>query len=55
MGDLYMPTDIQFKDELRKEKMRIEEELELLRNREYAKLEARLERNLQRIQESLQD
>ena len=31
----YMPTDIQFKDELRKEEIRIENELELLENKEY--------------------
>ena len=30
-----MPTDIQFKDELRKEEIRIENELELLENKEY--------------------
>ena len=30
----YMPTDIQFKDELRKEEIRIENELELLENKE---------------------
>ena len=52
---LEMPTDIQFKDELRKEQIRIEDELELLKNKEYEKLQKKLERDLKRIQESLQD
>lgn len=51
----YTPTDIQFKDELRKEEIRIENELELLRNKEYEKLERKLERDLKRVRESLQD
>lgn len=34
-----MPTDVQFKDELRKELIEKEERLELLRNKEYEKLE----------------
>lgn len=55
MNEEYMPTDIQFKDELRKEEIRIEEELELLKNQEYEKLVKKLERNLKRIRESLQD
>lgn len=50
-----MPTDIQFKDELRKEEIRIESELELLENQEYEKLKKKLERDLKRIRESLQD
>ena len=38
-GEEYnMPTDIQFKDDLRKEEIRIENELELLENKEYDKL-----------------
>ena len=51
----YMPTDIQFKDELRKEEIRIESELELLENKEYDKLKKKLERDLKRVRESLQD
>ena len=51
----YMPTDIQFKDELRKEEIRVETELELLRNQRYDELEKKLERELKRIRESLQD
>lgn len=50
-----MPTDVQFKDELRKEEIRIENDLELLENKEYEKLRKKLERDLKRIRESLQD
>lgn len=50
-----MLTDIQFKDELRKEEIRIENELELLENKEYEKLKKKLERDLKRVRESLQD
>ena len=49
-----MPTDIQFKDELRKERIRIEDELELLRNKNYAQLERKLERDLQRVNNGLE-
>ena len=51
----YMLTDIQFKDELRKEEIRIESELELLENQEYDKLKKKLEQDLKRVRESLQD
>ena len=55
-GEEYnMPTDIQFKDDLRKEEIRIENELELLENKEYDKLKKKLERDLKRERESLQD
>ena len=55
-GEEYnMPTDIQFKDYLRKEEIRIENELELLENKEYDKLKKKLERDLKRVRESLQD
>lgn len=50
-----MPTDIQFKDELRKEEIRIENELEMLENKEYDKLKKKLERDLKRVRDSLQD
>ena len=50
-----MPSDIQFKDELRKEEMRIEDDLELLRNKEYQKLEEKMKRNLERVRTSLRD
>ena len=55
-GEEYnMLTDIQFKDDLRKEEIRIENELELLENKEYDKLKKKLERDLKRVRESLQD
>ena len=55
-GEEYnMPTDIQFKDDLRKEEIRSENELELLENKEYDKLKKKLERDLKRVRESLQD
>ena len=50
-----MPTDIQFKDELRKEEIRIENEIEMLDNKEYDKLKRKLERDLKRVRDSLQD
>ena len=49
-----MPTDIQFKDELRKERIRIEDELEMLHQKEYDLLERKLERDLARVNEGLQ-
>lgn len=49
-----MPTDIQFKDELRKERIRIEDELEMLRNHNYTQLERKLERDLQRVIDGLE-
>ncbi len=51
----YMPTDIQFKDDLRKEEIKIETELEMLENKEYEKLKKKLERDLERVRASLQD
>ena len=50
-----MPTDIQFKDDLRKEEIRIEDELELLANKEYDKLKKKLELDLKSVKESFQD
>ena len=50
-----MPTDIQYKDELRKDKIKVEEQIELLKNREYERLLKKLEKDLARINESLQD
>ena len=46
MEDFYMPTDIQFKDDLRKEEIKLEELLSLLKNQEYEKLQKKLERDL---------
>ncbi|MDE7478353.1 MAG: hypothetical protein K2M91_10460 [Lachnospiraceae bacterium] len=55
MSDLYMPSDLQYKDELRKEMIKIEDQIELLENKEYEKLKKKLERELKRVRESLQD
>ena len=49
MEDFYMPTDIQFKDDLRKEEIKLEELLSLLKNQEYEKLQKKLERDLKRV------
>lgn len=49
-----IPTDVQYKDELRKERIRIEDELELLRDKEYEKLEKKLERDLSRVIEGIE-
>lgn len=49
-----MPTDLQYKDELRKERIRIEDELEMLRSKEYEKLEKKLERDLARVNEGIE-
>lgn len=51
----FMPTDIQYKDQLRKDEIEIESMLEMLRKQEYEQLEKKLERELKRIKESLQD
>lgn len=50
-----MPTDLQYKDELRKEEIRIEGELEMLNNKDYEQLEKKLKRDLERVRKSLQD
>ncbi|MBD5515555.1 MAG: hypothetical protein HDR06_13190 [Lachnospiraceae bacterium] len=50
-----MPSDIQFKDELRKEEINVENELKMLHNKEYELLEQKLQRDLERIRKSLQD
>ena len=49
MEDFYVPTDIQFKDDLRKEEIKLEELLNLLKNQEYEKLQKKLERDLKRV------
>lgn len=49
-----MPSDLQYKDQLRKERIRIEDELEMLRDKEYEKLEKKLERDLTRIIEGIE-
>ena len=50
-----MPTDLQYKDELRKEEIRIENELEMLDKKDYEQLEKKLKRDLERVRKSLQD
>ena len=55
MGDLYMPTDNQFKDDLRKELIFLEELLEYLDNEEYDRLRKKIKTNIDRVETSLQD
>ena len=50
-----VPTELQYKDELRKEEIRIENELEMLDNKDYAQLEKKLKRDLERIRKRLRD
>lgn len=50
-----MPTDIQFKDDLRKELMMYKDYLDLLESGDIEKLKKKFEDNINRISESLQD
>lgn len=50
-----MPTDVQFKHELRKQLAEAERKLEMLRNKEYEKLEKEYLREIDDILKSLQD
>lgn len=50
-----IPTDIQFKYELRRELTEIKEELQLLQNKEYGRLEQHYLQKIQDIESSLQD
>lgn len=50
-----MPTDIQFKYELRKQLTELERKLELLENKEYDKLKREYLKEIEDIQTSLQD
>ena len=52
---LEMPTDVQFKHELRKQLTDIKRKLEMLRNKEYDKLEQEYLREIEDIVNSLQD
>ena len=52
---LEMPTDVQFKHELRKQLAEVERKLEMLRNKEYDKLEKEYLREIEDIIKSLQD
>lgn len=51
----YMPTDIQFKNDLRKELLMYKEYLELLESDEKEKLKKKFNDNIERIEASLQD
>lgn len=53
--DYNMPTDIQFKDELRKELIMYQEYLELLDEDDKQKLRKKFLDNIKRIEASLQD
>jgi|GEM_PF-1230360 hypothetical protein len=55
VSDEYMPTDIQFKYELRKHLTELERKLELLQNKEYEKLEKEYLKEIDDIKTSLQD
>lgn len=52
---LEMPSDVQFKHELRKQLKEVERKLEMLRNNEYDKLEKEYVREIEDILKSLQD
>ena len=52
---LEIPTDVQFKHELRKQLKDINRKLEMLRNKEYEKLEKEYLREIDDILKSLQD
>ena len=55
VSDEYMPTDIQFKYELRKHLTELERKLELLQNKEYEKLEKEYLKEIDDVKTSLQD
>jgi len=55
MRMIEMPTDIQFKDELRKELIMYREYLDLLDKDEKEKLRKKFEDNITRIKASLED
>ena len=50
-----MPTDIQFKYELRKQLTDLKRKLEMLQNEEYEKLEKEFQKEIEDIETSLQD
>lgn len=50
-----MPTDIQFKHELRKQRLYLKNKLELLENQEYEKLKKEYQNEIADIEASLQD
>lgn len=51
----YMPTDIQFKYELRKKLTELKRKLDLLENKEYDKLKSEYLKEIEDIETSLQD
>ena len=55
MSDEYMPTDIQFKYELRKHLTELQRKLELLENEEYEKLKREYLKEIEDIETSLQE
>ena len=55
MEDIYMPTDIQFKYELRKRLTELNQKLELLEKEDYDKLKEVLKQEISDIEASLQD
>ena len=50
-----MPTDVQFKDELRKELIMYKDYLSLIENNKIDKLKKKFYDNIERIEASLQD
>lgn len=54
-SEKYMPTDIQFKYELRKQLTDLKNKLELLENKEYEKLKREYQNEIADIEASLQD
>ena len=55
MEEYRMPTDDQFKYELRKQLTELNEKLQMLENKEYDKIEKRIRQEIADIEASLQD
>lgn len=55
MEENYMPTDVQFKYELRKRLIELNQKLEMLDHQEYEKLKTILKQEIADIEASLQD
>nr|WP_296959172.1 hypothetical protein [uncultured Mediterraneibacter sp.] len=55
MEEYRMPTDVQFKYELRKQLTELNEKLQMLENKEYDKIEKRIRQEIADIEASLQD
>lgn len=55
VSDEYMPTDIQFKYELRKQLTDLKRKLDLLESKEYEKLKKEYLKEIEDIEASLQD